>query len=157
MNVDPRSKTDLRTEVPRWPRGFPGGQSWGRICCQYLPSLKPTFWPLKIGRPKRKQSSSNHPFSGANLLLVSGSVECGSEDQVDLYCNVLGKRRFRRKCAFCQCKKFFFQRYSVHLAKLDEIWCQPGSMLELRTKCFDRLTLKGATKKQCFCLCKLAS
>ena len=104
----------------------------------------------EIGRPKRKQSSSNHPFSGANLLLVSGSVKCGSEDQVDLYCNVLGKRRFRRKCAFCQCKKFFFKRYSVHLAKLDEIWCQPGSMLELRTKCFDRLTLKGATKKTVF-------
>ena len=29
--------------------------------------------PLKIGRaPKRKQSYSNHPFSGVNLLLVSG-------------------------------------------------------------------------------------
>ena len=31
--------------------------------------------PLKIGHPKRKQSYSNHPFSGANLLLVSGRVD----------------------------------------------------------------------------------
>ena len=30
--------------------------------------------PLKTGHPKRKQSYSNHPFSGANLLLVSGRV-----------------------------------------------------------------------------------
>ena len=29
--------------------------------------------PLKIGLPNRKGSYSNHPFSGANLLLVSGS------------------------------------------------------------------------------------
>ena len=28
---------------------------------------------LKIGHPKRKQSYSNHPFSGAKWLLVSGS------------------------------------------------------------------------------------
>ena len=36
-----------------------------------LPSLKLTY-PLKIGLPKRKQSYSNHPFSGA--MLVSGRV-----------------------------------------------------------------------------------
>ena len=41
----------------------------------WLPSLKLT-WQLKIGHPKRKQSYSNHPFSGANLLLVSGRVYC---------------------------------------------------------------------------------
>jgi len=35
-----------------------------------LPSLKLT--PLKLGHPKRKGSSSNHPFSGA--MLVSGRV-----------------------------------------------------------------------------------
>ncbi len=36
-----------------------------------LPSLKLTVRPLKIGHPKRKESSSNHPFSGAKML-VSG-------------------------------------------------------------------------------------
>ena len=30
--------------------------------------------PLKIGRAPKGNSSSNHPFSGANLLLVSGRV-----------------------------------------------------------------------------------
>ena len=30
--------------------------------------------PLKIGHPKRTGAYSNHPFSGANLLLVSGRV-----------------------------------------------------------------------------------
>ena len=41
----------------------------------HLPSLQLTAsLPLKIGHPKRKQSSSNHPFSGANCLLVSGRV-----------------------------------------------------------------------------------
>ncbi len=32
---------------------------------------------LKIGHPKRNRSSSNHPFSGANWLLVSGRVYLG--------------------------------------------------------------------------------
>ncbi len=36
-------------------------------------SLKRNSSHLKLSRaPKRKGSSSNHPFSGANLLLVSG-------------------------------------------------------------------------------------
>ena len=39
-----------------------------------IPSQKPNSSPLKIGHPKRKQSYSNHPFSGVNSLLVSGRV-----------------------------------------------------------------------------------
>ena len=39
-----------------------------------LPSLKLTFSPLKIGHPNRKGLYSNHPFSGAKNMLVSGRV-----------------------------------------------------------------------------------
>ena len=66
------------SRAPKWwfgkqvtPGPFKNGNFW------YLCELD--FWgvtaslPLKMGRnPKRKGSSSNHPFSGANLLLVSG-------------------------------------------------------------------------------------
>ena len=41
---------------------------------KHLPSLKLTCSHLKIGHPKRKQSYSNHPFSGAKML-VSGRVK----------------------------------------------------------------------------------
>ena len=37
-------------------------------------TLHETITPLKIGHPERKQSYSNHSFSVANLLLVSGRV-----------------------------------------------------------------------------------
>ncbi len=37
-------------------------------------SLKLTVRTCRTGHPQRKRSSSNHPFSGANLLLVSGRV-----------------------------------------------------------------------------------
>ena len=36
---------------------------------------------MKMGRAlKRKRSSSNHPFSGVNSLLVSGSTTCPTKD-----------------------------------------------------------------------------
>ena len=40
--------------------GYPMGSMYG------IPSLKLTKSPLKMGHPKRKGSSSNHPFSGAS-------------------------------------------------------------------------------------------
>ena len=39
-----------------------------------LPEANSEWKPLKNWGPKRKGSYSNHPFSGANLLLVSGRV-----------------------------------------------------------------------------------
>ncbi len=47
-------------------------QKWLQFKLGEIPSLKLTY-PLKIGLPKRKRSSSNHPFSGAKML-VSGRV-----------------------------------------------------------------------------------
>ena len=42
-----------------------------QICApnkKYIPSLKLSKYPLKTGLPKRKQSYSNHPFSGAKAV-----------------------------------------------------------------------------------------
>ena len=39
-----------------------------------LPKTNSKFAPENRQNPKRKQSYSNHPFSGVNLLLVSGRV-----------------------------------------------------------------------------------
>ena len=65
----------------RWRTPFPGlnksrvGEAAPMIPAKIeLLSLKLTKTPLKIGHPNRKQSYSNHPFSGAKLLLVSGRV-----------------------------------------------------------------------------------
>ena len=41
--------------------------------------------PLKIGLPKRKGSSSNHPFSGVNSLLVWGRVYFGFDTSTPYY------------------------------------------------------------------------
>ena len=55
------------------PRGFMG---LVYMSYHYLPSRRLTAKAPenRPKRPKRKRSSSNHPFSGANLLLVSGRV-----------------------------------------------------------------------------------
>ena len=64
--------------VPSW-SNFGGlirmQRKWARIGSFpkfTLPETKSS--PLKMGHPKRKRSYSNHPFSGANSLLRSGSV-----------------------------------------------------------------------------------
>ena len=49
-----------------------------------LPETNSKWKPLKIGQktpPKVKKQYSNHPFSGANLLLVSGRVKLNSGSQ----------------------------------------------------------------------------
>ena len=46
----------------------------GAILRWTILNFETTSLPLKISHPKRKGSSSNHPFSGANLLFVSGRL-----------------------------------------------------------------------------------
>ena len=46
----------------------------GHFPASYVTLPETNSSPLNIGHPKRKGSYSNHPFSGANLLLVSGRV-----------------------------------------------------------------------------------
>ena len=58
--------------------GFPGSFWWSSM--EYPDTWRCTLpetnsSPLKMVPPKRKRSSSNHPFSGA--MLVSGRVFCG--------------------------------------------------------------------------------
>jgi len=60
----------------RWFPGSEGRKAWGsmmvvgRVKSQNLPSLKLTAKaPENRPGPKRKQSYSNHPFSGAMLVL----------------------------------------------------------------------------------------
>ena len=53
--------------------GLPGINLFCKIWDPYPPKITNSS-PLKIGHPKRKQSYSNHPFSGVNSLLVSGRV-----------------------------------------------------------------------------------
>ncbi len=68
---------DMHCNISKWPRSVVERESffWNIRCFIFLtlPETDSSL-PLKIGHPKRKRSSSNHPFSGANLLLVSGRV-----------------------------------------------------------------------------------
>ena len=78
-----RSYRNDQTCIQRWKKGVFLGDGGGKNLSAgatlklfgddtYIHPGKLT-WHLKIRCPKRKGSSSNHPFSGANML-VSGSV-----------------------------------------------------------------------------------
>ena len=66
-----------RSSSSIWIIIFPGFGVIFFFCLKPPPTLpKTNSLPLKISHPNRKLVYSNHSFSGANLLLVSGRVFC---------------------------------------------------------------------------------